>query len=713
MKFRGAAVFFAVLFCLSSVYVYAQDAALTAANRRTATRYLSRAESALASGNWEAAAYNAEMGIAYDDGIADLWYVAAAAEDGRGAPRAAVLPLVEHALNGGGQWVDYNRDGARVLYADILCDTGNYAGAVAVLDSLPFIYSADAEFIRAKAFYRMNTQESVSSARDKINSARRIYQNDVRFPHLFFKYEYGILRARGGVANINVPDDVRRIADSFISKMPTYDNPDAELEIYAAIFAQDSQRKRLLEAFKAHGQKHPMYAAAAVRAGLMKQLDAIDYFFEFASDATQFSYLADFVDVITETAASAYLADTLNSYAGTLTFDTNGDLETNMIVDYSRGRPETIMWDSNGDGVLEWTVNCDFGVPVSAVVGNGAMMIRYGTYPAIVSANLVATEYSGSYQYADESFFWTPCNIGIPARFAKLENCDFFVPSPVLSDIMPLPELMIKEASHYTAQSTERNGASVMFALVDGMPVTAEYFAGDVLYAHAVFQDGLPVMRSVDNDGDGVFETTQFFGFDALNLMNQSEKERADLRKEMFDLPDFPVGVYMRLVQTDTDRDALTDFSEEYLADGGRISSWDTNSDGEWDMQYYRHPQTEGEPLVEESRFYKIPGHTLVTVKSVDGQLVSVESAGISYEVSAGSDEFFYWIGESSTAEVEQNIRGRVTEIGRQGVSFIYEEQIAYDETDDIFNENAQLGTRYTRFFVVRIGDVIFAEQVE
>lgn len=714
------------LICISSVFVAAQDSSLAAANRRTATRYLSRAESALAMKNWEAALANAEMGLAYDDGIADLWYVMAQAENGRGTARAVVLPLVGRAISGGGQWVDYNRDGARVLYADILCDTGNYSAALNMLDTVPFIYSADAEFIRAKSYYRMNTEESVANAREKINSARRIYQNDTRFARLFFKYEYEFLRSQGTLAlgtfaagKIQLPDLTRRIADAFIAKMPTYDNPDAELEVYALLFAEGERQKRLLEAFTAHNQRHPLYVNPAIKHGLISQLDAVDYFFSFGNTPINYSYLVDFVSLITEKEARTYLAKNLDGFGGTLVFDTNGDLEMNMVVDYVRGRPETIKWDRNSDDVLEWTVKCDFGVPVSAVLGNDSLMVEYGTYPAIISASLIATEFGGSYQYADESFFWTPCSMEVPKQFASLDGCTFFVPRPIMTDGVPAPEMMILSSSHYAAATHERENGEVMFALSKGKPVTAEYTVGGAIYAHAVFENGLPTVRSVDNDGDGIFETTQFFGYDPENLLHQLESERAALREQIFNLPEFPAGIYLRMVQTDTDGDAVPDFSEEYLADGGRISSWDTNRDGEWDMRYHRFPRGEGEDLREDSLFYKIPGNVLVTVVSINGKPVEVVSDGISVEVFAGVEDRFYWIGSVGSDEIENEIIDISNRNGRQGVSLVYE-KIIESENDagnseksnsNIAEKSDEINT--VRFFVVRIGDTIFAEKVD
>ena len=184
---KKVSVFLMLLICFPLAVVAASSAG--AANRKTAVRCLKLAENYLSSRDFENAMVQAELGLSYDDTVSDLWYIKAAAKSGLGAPRAEVLPLAVKALTEG-EWVDYNRDGARILYADLLCDTGEGAQAVAVLDANPFIYSSDAEFIRTKAYYRMLTPESIEKARGKVNAARKIYPADMRFPRLFFTYEY-------------------------------------------------------------------------------------------------------------------------------------------------------------------------------------------------------------------------------------------------------------------------------------------------------------------------------------------------------------------------------------------------------------------------------------------------------------------------------------------------------------------------------------------
>ena len=68
------------------------------ANRRTALRCLSNATNYASEKNFDAALSQANLGIAYDDSISDLWYVAAAADSALGKSKAEVLPLLDLSL---------------------------------------------------------------------------------------------------------------------------------------------------------------------------------------------------------------------------------------------------------------------------------------------------------------------------------------------------------------------------------------------------------------------------------------------------------------------------------------------------------------------------------------------------------------------------------------------------------------------------------------
>ena len=646
-KIARVILFSTLLFVNFSALLFAQNASLAAANRKTAVRFLKLAEDYLTQRIWSSALAQAQMGLAYDDTVADLWYIQAASLINLGKSRAEVLPLVAKALTEG-EWVDYNRDGARILYADLLCDTGSYEQALGVLDALPFIYSADAEYIRIKSYYRMKTDDAVEKARSKVNSARKIYPKDMRFPRLFFRYEYAM-------KSDSTPVLVQSIANSFIAKMPEYDNPDAELEIYAALFAEGEAQKRMLQAFAAHNMEHPLYAAAAVSAGLLAQQRALKYFFDFADKSIPLWMLLEFAHVVTEQDVKNDFAARLTAYDGTLTIDTNGDLEPNLIVAYSRGRPASITWDANNDNVYEWSATCDFGVPVSLDVMSGGIAVHYGTYPAIATATFKGRDDNVgdvTFHLVDETYMWTPFAIIAQEQLKNHLHVDFFVPV-VNTDIAPIAsDALFAAASSYEVPSSERDGGMITFTVLDGKVQTADYYSYDALYAHAVFENGLPSMRSIDNDGDGIFETVEVFGYDPENVLRNAYADAAQIAANLFGLP-ADTGIYVKMIQIDSDADTVIDFVEEYFADSGKRTTWDIDGDGLWDMQHVRHPQKAGEHLIEDSSFYLLPERTLVTVTSIDNTPSKVVSNGVEREVYSGKKSGVYWIGKNGSEEDE------------------------------------------------------------
>ncbi len=654
-----AAVFVSIVFINFSVFLFAEDKALAAANRKTAVRFLKLAEDYFAESAWDASLAQAKMGLAYDDSVADLHYIEAAVLAKLGHPRAEILPLAERALTGG-VWTGYNRDGARLLYADLLCDTGSYEKAVSVLDEPSFIYSADAEYVRLKAYYRMRSADTIDKARSIVNGARKIYPNDTRFPLLFFRCEYAM---KGD----DVPLIVQSIADSLIARMGRRNRTDAELEIYACLFASGDAQKRMLQAFAAAGKRHPLYARAALSARLISQEEAVSYFFNFADKTISLRALSDFASALTEENAKRIFVEHIASYGGVLTVDTDGDLEANLTVRYERGRPASISYDKNTDGVDEWSALCDFGAPVSLSMRN--CKIEYGNYPSVLKAEFTEQDsqnHTSSFDFADGALLWSPFSMDVLREFKDDFGVDFFV--PVVKNDVPLSDSssLLLAASKYDVPSTEREGATISFSVLDGKMQTADYYAGGKAYARAVFENGFPKTRSVDNDGDGVFETEEVFGRDIENAMHLSAEERLRVSKNILGSPK-DEGVYIKAIRIDRDGDASADFIEEYAADGAKTVSWDTDGDGLWDVRYERMAQKAGKATVEKASFYLFPERRLVVVGSENGVPVKVVSGGIDYNVRKGKRASLYWIGEAGTAEDEARAASVLASVSEEG----------------------------------------------
>lgn len=661
--------------------IYAANSAILAANRKTAVRCLKLAESYLSTGDWGNALSQAELGLAYDETVADLWYIKAASQSKMGSSKALVISLVTKALTEG-EWVDYNRDGARILYADLLSDTGDYTGAITVLDMAPFIYSADAEYIRIKSYYCIGSKESVTKARDKINSARKIYPADKRFPHLFFKFEYNFNRGKNQQKYSDLMDEsslllVQKIADSFIAKMPEYDNPDAELEIYATIFASGEKQRRMLQAFTAHGMSHPLYAKTALESKLINQQEAWDYFCTYADKIVSLEDLEDILPCITDEITIESVKEHLNCYEGTITIDTNYDCEPNLKIKYMRGRPSYFDYDIDSDDLTEWAVNCDFGVPETLELTQGNINITYGTYPFITQVKY-NSETNGDTEFylSDESFEWTPFDIFKNEIVYNLFKLDFFV--PMAKEKIPQfnEDNLIQACSYYKLPSREKENASILVNMVNGKPQTAEYSYFNTIYAHAVFEDALPVLRAVDNDEDGVFETTEFYGYDPENTLNLSSESQEQVMTNLFGLPMQGSGIYLKMIQIDQNGDTIPDFSEEYLSSDGKITSWDYDGDGNWNVRYTRYPHiNKDEQIVEEAQFYSSFDNKLVTISIKNGKPVFVVSGDEKFNVTQGAQNDFFWVGDEGTGEDELFVLTNFDSRTEQGVCVILQNE--------------------------------------
>ena len=726
--------------CIFSVNAASNSA--SSANRRTAVRYLQLSKQFASEKLWKEADSNAKMGLAYDDKIADLWYLSAVSQMNLGEKKSQVLPLVVTALTDS-EWVDYNRDGARILYADILCSTRLFTQALSTLDSSPFIYSADAEYIRAKAYYCLGDTESIKKARDKIDSARRVYPADSRFAELFYTYEYQLLRKTG-----SVPQEAQKLADAFALTVPLYKNAGDDLEVYAALFSSaekigknESKKSRMLKAFNSKRKTSPLYAIEALKIGLLTEDDALDYFYKFSDKQISISMLEDFASLLKTDEAKKEFSEYLNAYNGTIFFDTDEDIIPNMKVVYNRGRPQSISYDENQDDENDWRANCDFGVPLNISMSENAVELDYSAWPYVSSATYKMESLHSNLKITliAETLAWTPFTVVPNLSIKNSLDFDFFVPSVSSgSENSVSGTQLLKSALNYTIPSRERAGAVIQVSLLNGVAQIASYSVGDKIYAMAQFENGIPVSRKLDSDGDGLFETTEFYGYSPDFYGTETEAKFISTSDEMqimtnlFGSPATGTGFYVKKITVDQNGDTIPDFTEEYLPANlgakipGKISSWDLNGDGKWEVQYVKQPSQNDDIVREESKFHyslvdsaKFSEETnssiyedyIITVFSENALPVSVECKNQSdsdaevkklavKKSNQKAHANFYWLGENSAQEnpkslkiIEEKILDEINQIGEQGVSSIVESE-------------------KNRYLAVRVEKLIFAMEI-
>lgn len=658
---------FTVLFLFSNFLAFSQSAGEV--NRKTAIRYLKLAEQYAAEKNWNAADSSAQLGLAYDESISDLWYIRAVSKTMGDFPKYKIIPLIQNALTTS-FWVDYNKDSARVLYADILCSTGEHEQALTLLDAKPFIYSSDAEYIRIKSYYNQKNEESLKKARERLDSARRMYPDDQRFAELFFRYEYNLAGRT---------EDNSKLADSFVNAISLYKKPSTELEIYAAAFAKGEKKTRMLKSFNARSLKHPLYAILALEEEpkLLKEDKALDYFYSFADNSVDYALLKKFAGLLEDEEGKREFGEYLNSYNGTIYKDTDGDLTYNLKIEYNRGRPQKIVYDKNQDDLEEWSADCDFGVPIVIHLTEGSVDIEYDSWPSISRAVYTAEEGQVaklSFNLVAETLFWTPLFVNADSAIGELLGVDFYVPELNEEAVAVSGDELLRACSSYTLPSKERKNSHITVSVLDGRAQLARYYSGDKMYAQAHFEGGLPVFRTVDMDGDGLFETTEWYGFDpAGNEDYISKADEIQMMINLFGEGSFGSGFFVKMIQIDSNGDTVPDFTEEYTKGLGKISSWDFDNDGKWDVQYVRQGSLQSTDLIEEASFYQPLSNSLVTVRTENSKPKSVMIDKKEVSVKKSPSSLIYWIETEGSADDEEKILKTVNQNLPQGVCTIVE----------------------------------------
>ena len=651
--------------------ISAQNNSAASANNSTALRCLKLAESCLVGNDWQNALNQAELGLSYDDSISDLYYIKAAASLNLGGTKAEALRLISSAFERA-SWAGYTKNGARIFLADLLSDTGFYEESLYTLDTEPFIYSADAEFIRIKNYYRMGTQESLNTARQRLNSDRRVYPSDQRFPELFFMFESLFMSEaeRDGI-KYTVPEIVSTIADSYIAKLPDYSNRNQELELLAVSFARGEEKLRLIKAIDAKNKDlSSLLAIAALRAGIYTDEEAFDMFFGAAGNEVYLDLLETFIALLSDEAVIERAAKTLADFTGTLYIDENMDLQYEFVVQYENGRPQYIKYDGNNDGETELYSSCDFGAPVFVYFNSSRIQFFYDTFPRISKVSYSDTNLV--FNFLHDDFVFSPFDFSIDNVFART-GAEFYIPYISKEIAIPLPQELITKASSFALPITERDNAQIVYTLSGGDVVFAEFYENDYRYAYSDFTKEASIVRFVDYDNDGSFETVETFSEIPYAQEGLRTEENNRIVTSVFNFIDGKNNYYLRKIQIDANANTFSEFSEEYLEYGGKVTIWDNDDNGLPDCQYIRYPQKEGESLLEETIYFDSKGLQILSLTIADGAPVKMNVGGSEVMVYAGDAAGLYWIEEKGTADEEEAVLNYTSKGFAQGVIDIFD----------------------------------------
>ena len=218
-----------------------------------------------------------------------------------------------------------------------------------------------------------------------------------------------------------------------------------------------------------------------------------------------------FASLLTETEVKSALTAFLKAYDGLIEKDTTGDRITDVSVQYSRGRPATVIYDGDQDGNIEWSADCDFGVPTDISIPKEKTFVSYNKYPYIRKIQID----SSTFYIRDNTLEWAPLSITVSQAVSNsLPGTQFFIPNlyePVLT--MDLETIATKSYSMNIPVS-EREDARLEVSLSDGKCTNLAYYQKEKQYAVAECKDGLPLLRRGGMGREGlVLVVGNFFFF--------------------------------------------------------------------------------------------------------------------------------------------------------------------------------------------------------
>lgn len=664
------------VFCSLFLFSLAAQNSYEIANKNTAIRCLKLAENYLLNGDWANALGQAELGLSYDDSVSDLLYVKAAAQINLNRKKIDVLEQIKTAFERD-NWINYTKNGARILYADLLCDTGDYELSAQILDEEPFIFSADAEFIRIKNLYRTGTENSIENARLKLNSAIRVYPADERFANLFFMFETAFLENAAILdENYEIPQIVRVISNFYISKLPDYDGKNPELELLASFFASEQTKNRLVRAIDAKNQTvHPLMAVAGLQVGLYSQERAFNLFFETVGDSVLLSDLEFFALFIDDPYVESLFIEKILNFNGAIFIDSDLDLQTEISADYFSGRPVKISFDKNNDDNVESFAECDLGAPYFVDFAQDGCKIHYENFPNVSKIDFYKGDNNATLNFFGDDFSLEPFSIE-KNRVLEKFGLEFYVPAISKNDAAPKFDEIFAKAISVEYPVEERDDAKVVYTVSGGENISALFLQNEKIYAFCNFSK-TPFSRYADLDNDGFFETTELY--DAIFDLDSAEEK--SLYDEDFISRIFGQNfakknqnkIYLKKISIDGNSNSFYEFSEEYLPYDGKICYWDNDDNGIIECKYTKFPRQNGESLNEEAVFYDKNGNSVIAINFIDKIPVKMFEGENEILINAGVNENFYWLDNPQSVELENKILNFAGKNILQGAAIVFE----------------------------------------
>lgn len=530
------------------------------ASRKTALRYLQLANDYLISSKWDEALSSATLGLAYDDTVADLWYISALtyAETDSNIKASSIINLLEKSLES--EWVQYNPNSGKLFLAKYYIQTFEYEKALQLLEERTLQVNSDCLKLKAKIAY---LQGDKTTARQIIERAWKIFPKDADFLLIFFSFEDSENQELEDTTFVTLKNQFLK---SILDYTGFKNHYNSELMLNSVCFAEPEDQIDLLKLIKTQGINNSLYYINALKASFISENDAISQFLSFCNNQINYSQLVKISSLLKSPESKAILQDYLAKFEGTCFFDFNNDSFFELKLDYKRGRPDFAVFEQKQDGEVTWTSSFDYGIPRTLQIADTT--VSYARFPFVAYLENAF----GKYSFVPDVVQWVPFEIEKAECF---DQNDFFILS-VKPDFEPVENIdLIKNSYAARINVFERENAVARLDIADGKVFAATYTVENIPYAYGFYEDGILQNRKVDFDNDGFFETLIQYGMEQEPQKAENNKVEAEnLNLSLFGSPNFVENLFIQKVLIDYDCDGLWDYALSELNDGTVEKVW-------------------------------------------------------------------------------------------------------------------------------------------
>ncbi|UTC63700.1 tetratricopeptide repeat protein [Treponema sp. OMZ 788] len=538
---------------------------------------------------WKDALFEAQLGEVYDPKTADFLYIQAICSLKLNYPNEDILQKADAACADGMIWRLYDINAGRLLAAQVNARMLKYGEALKLINLLPFD-SAESDYVRADALYGLGRHEE---AKTLISEALDRWAFNPSFAKLFF------LRERGK----KVSFFGKKLAEHIISRLYAWQDEDPSLLLLASPFetrSEDNIRRLKLyrgmylpfsESHDISGLYNRSYSTLlCLRYGIIDEQTAVNeflsakvYYFNpilkeyILTQAMYESHLVELLRLVVNTKLRNELKTFLSSYEGLIVDDENGDLIIDSQIYYKNGRPWCAEFDPLQTGYPEYTVECNFGIPLVIHGKKHSYSVSYDSYPAV--KNFIKD--GKRYTMRPLDLNWAPIELKeLNLKLYGMHQKDqAFFSLKADKNIRSIHEGTLVYSSAFSEENTPYIDGGIKKIFFDkGIPIKAEVTVSGELYSQTNYRNGLPVFEHTDKNGDGYFETKT--EYDANGILNR--------------------------IYIDLNKNKLYEYSEYYEKNDTVTKTWDSNEDGVSEIKYVQYENGDAQTEWIHPKFNKI-----------------------------------------------------------------------------------------------------------